>query len=618
MRRMTRANDFALPRPKTSLVRYTPYCLAILTAGISGLLYWIVAALIRPNASFPVTILYRFGDTDYLSLFYALSRFQFHEFVTQGIEPARLIGFPTGLSFLYALPIAVFGDSGFPVADLIISMLRMTACLLAARIFFRTPAAIAAAAIAVFVLTGPLPLLSDYWTLFYRPLWDMRYLRPFVTGLFALCLVINTHYFNEALYRPLPDWRLSIFQGALIGLTVQGDLHLAMIACFVTGTLYLYAIIRKPSRWNTLLASAGITATAIAVMLPLVIVQLINTNPDASRRLGWVTLSRTNPPLMWPDVPWQGILTLSVLFALIWWKQIGGDKLRNGRRMVGLSLLFAVMSVLSLPLSAIVLGRGIQVFHFPFRAFGFVILGFAFVGLILGWFAFHSLARLSSLRTATLVVGSAVAVLALIHGLFFGVRAADEVTKSAQQRPSLGALVPGYHSDLDALWRELSGPRYRNMHVAGTFDQQLGMLWLTRPSHWLWLPDPFLTTVSDSAIENRVISFCQLIGMSPTEFDRDLGDPYFVTYILNSFEWPQHSPPASERLRLDASYKIPHKIDGRLDLVVLVRSPGYGHFPEVRANFEKTFENATFTVWARPDEIDASEKKSSTPGRAFR
>src|SRR5206468_2634029 len=121
-------------------------------------------------------------------------------FVTQGIEPARLIGFPTGLSLLYALPIAILGDAGFPVADLLISILRMAVCLLAARVFFRTPAAIAAAATAVFVFTGPLPLLSHFWTLFYRPLWDMRYLRPFVTGLFALLLVINTHYFDRALY----------------------------------------------------------------------------------------------------------------------------------------------------------------------------------------------------------------------------------------------------------------------------------------------------------------------------------------------------------------------------------------------------------------------------------
>jgi len=51
--------------------------------------------------------------------------------------------------------------------------------------------------------------------------------------------------------------------------------------------------------------------------------------------------------------------------------------------------------------------------------------------------------------------------------------------------------ISGYRHDLDELWRELAGPQYRNDRVLGTFDQQLGMLWLTRPDHWLWLPDPF-------------------------------------------------------------------------------------------------------------------------------
>ena len=99
-----------------TFARSGPYLLAIGIACASGLMYWLVAAWLRPNAPFPVTILYRFGDTDYLGLFYALSRFQFHEFITHGIEAPRLIPFPTGLSFLYALPIAVFGDAGFPVA----------------------------------------------------------------------------------------------------------------------------------------------------------------------------------------------------------------------------------------------------------------------------------------------------------------------------------------------------------------------------------------------------------------------------------------------------------------------------------------------------------------------
>lgn len=94
----------------------------------------------------------------------------------------------------YAVPIALVGDYGFPLADGVLSVVRLAVCLLLSRICFRSPMAVISAGLAIFVLTGPLPLVSRYWGLFYRPLWDMRYLRPFVTGLFALALVISIYY----------------------------------------------------------------------------------------------------------------------------------------------------------------------------------------------------------------------------------------------------------------------------------------------------------------------------------------------------------------------------------------------------------------------------------------
>jgi hypothetical protein len=69
-----------------------------LIAAASGLIYWIVSIILQSNEPFPVIIFYRFGDTDYLSLIYALSRFRFHEFVTEGIEAPRLLSFPPGIS----------------------------------------------------------------------------------------------------------------------------------------------------------------------------------------------------------------------------------------------------------------------------------------------------------------------------------------------------------------------------------------------------------------------------------------------------------------------------------------------------------------------------------------
>src|SRR6266446_2856095 len=107
-----------------------------LVAAASGLIYWIVSIILQSNEPFPVIILYRFGDTDYLSLIYALSRFQFHEFVTEGIEAPRLLSFPPGISMFYAAPIALVGDFGFPLADGVLSVVRLTVCFLVSRVFF--------------------------------------------------------------------------------------------------------------------------------------------------------------------------------------------------------------------------------------------------------------------------------------------------------------------------------------------------------------------------------------------------------------------------------------------------------------------------------------------------
>src|SRR5580692_1380313 len=91
--------------------------IAIVFALLSGLLYWPISFVLQPGQPLPVTILYHFGDTDYLDLYYAAARFRFHEFLTEGIEAPRLVPFPYGLAYIYGLPIMLFGDAGFMVGD---------------------------------------------------------------------------------------------------------------------------------------------------------------------------------------------------------------------------------------------------------------------------------------------------------------------------------------------------------------------------------------------------------------------------------------------------------------------------------------------------------------------
>ncbi len=572
-----------------------------LIAAASGLIYWIVSIILQSNEPFPVIIFYRFGDTDYLSLIYALSRFRFHEFVTEGIEAPRLLSFPPGISMFYAVPIALVGDYGFPLADGVLSVVRLAVCFLLSRIFFRSPMAVISAGLAIFVLTGPLPLISRYWGLFYRPLWDMRYLRPFVTGLFALALVVSIYH----LYAVRPGNRirpaLCVLHGALIGLAAQGDLHLAIIASFTTAAVLTWSVARSPTRWTApVIAGMQIGAACFIAISPM-IVHVLNSTPDASRRLGDVMLSRLHPPILFDIVP--EISALGVIYFVLEWRKIGGEIFRPGRDLIFVTFLLAVMSVLSTPLSSIILGRGIQIHHFPYRSYGFTILGYTLVSVMMASICLEWVRRRFSPYVPMAMACGAIVLLVVVHLSFQTFRSIEIARSDIQQRiwdhEGLDR-IPGYRHDLDELWRELAGPQYRNDRVLGTFDQQLGMLWLTRPDHWLWLPDPFLTTVPDAAIEERVISLAKLVQMTPQKFVQRLNEPYFIVWVLGSWKWwPETRPPESDRLRLEAQYAEPTPIRGRLDVVVLEHGGNFDDLREPTTGFRKTYENGTFGVWRR-------------------
>jgi hypothetical protein len=573
-----------------------------LIAASSGLIYWIVSIILRSNEPFPVIILYRFGDIDYLSLIYALSRFQFHEFVTEGIESPRLLLFPAGSSMFHAMSIALFGDYGFPLADGVLSVVRLIVCLLVSRFFFRTPTAVISAGLAIFVLTGPLPLVSRYWELFYRPLWDMRYPRPFVTGIFALALVVSIYH----LYATRPGNRirpaLCVIHGVLIGLSAQGDLHLGIIASFTTAAVLTYSVVRSPTRWIApVIAGVQIGAACLIAMTPM-IVQVLNSTPDATRRLGEVTLSRLHPPILFDAVPWVEIGALGVIYFVLERGKIGGEVLRSGRELIFVTFLLALTSVLSTPLFPIIFGRGIQLHHFVHRSYGFTILGYALVSLLMASICLEWLRTRFPPYVPFAIACGAILLLVVGHLSFMTLRSIDVARSDIQQRAfDLEGLdtIPGYRHDFDELWRELAGPQYRNDRVLGTFDHQVGALWLTQPNHWLWLPDPFLSTVPDAAIEERVMAFAQLVQMTPENFAQRLSERYFSVWVLGCWRWWPKFLPEGDRLRLEAEYAEPIPIRGRLDVVVLARVGNFDDLREPATGFRKTYENASFAVWRR-------------------
>jgi hypothetical protein len=183
------------------------------------------------------------------------------------------------------------------------------------------------------------------------------------------------------------------------------------------------------------------------------------------------------------------IAALAVVYAVILRWRVGGEQNAAARRVVGIAVLYALASLAALPLSVIVLGKGVQIYHFAFRADGFTILGFTLAFLLLAQGLSRGLAAPRLALASIVILGAA-------HLAFIGYRGISQAMTQYQQRPwdSGWAPIAGYHPDVIALWKEISRrPAYADARVLGTFDKQLGMLWATRDGYRVWLPDPFLS-----------------------------------------------------------------------------------------------------------------------------
>jgi hypothetical protein len=488
-----------------------------------------------------------------------------------------------------------------------------------------------AAAIILFSLTGPLPVtdplpvLWRFWTLFLAPLWDLRNIRPFSSSPFILALVYTAWRINEDLSASRSPRALCLLHGGLIGLILQGDLHTGIIASIATAVIGLWLIIRAPRDIRTILVCALIVGLSCAVVATPMAIQAAHAHPDALRRFGQIPIARMSPPFRPSFNPIASIVLMMVIWLFIVVGKIGGEAGAPARRALSIAVLFSLSAVVAQPLSVVVLGKGIQIYHFGLRANGYIMLSLVLSAFLIA----RSLPFI--VMTSRVAIVSAIA-LGSIHLVYIGQRASAAAATQYQQRPFKDGWPPisGYRQDFIALWRELSRPSYDNLTVLGTFDHQLAVLWASREGHLLYLPDPFLSTVPDAAIERRLIAFSQLVGMTDVAFAAHLREEYFSFTLLNTMKWhasrlytfsdiTQYSPedqrrirtldwgmvaPADELSRLQRLYTRSVPIDGRLDLIIVNRRSGLGDLPGPSAGYRQTYSNDSFAVWVRSPSDD--------------
>jgi uncharacterized membrane protein YsdA (DUF1294 family) len=249
--------------------------------------------------------------------------------------------------------------------------------------------------------------------------------------------------------------------------------------------------------------------------------------------------------------------------------------------------------------------------------------------VVLGVFLTIAMIMLSSRLRGWIVVVAAVALAATgAAQIMQDVQAA--VGKTTQQRVWGFPAMPNYRNDLAGLLRELDSEKYLRYNVLGTFDQQLSMLWITKRDHTLFIPDTFLSLVSDRLIEERTIALSKLVGMSEEEFNQKANENYFQKRFLTLAKWQatrnylaapledysadqlrnvlrtrrvmdswRVAMPRSEEDRLRNAYRVARVGGEAPDLVILTNAGTYSNLSPPSGAFALVYTNDSFRVFAR-------------------
>jgi putative flippase GtrA len=606
-------------------------------AAFAGGAYWLFTQQL--HEPFAVRLLYRFGDADYLPLIYAIAHGNFREFGAYGLVGTSIIPFPLVSSLPYSLAVAAFGDRGFVMMDIAISIARFALCVLLAGLLVRCKFQQACAALVIFVLTGPalvshvLPRVQALgWnTSAFGPSWLMRYPRSYVTGLFLLLLLLTGAHLTKALRRREKAPRFFAAHGVALAVTAQGDLHLAMIACLATGIIYLHLLATNFSCRKAIAVTALQVAFAFSIAALPMVVQTLSASADLSVRWGLFPIPRSSVLLF---VSRDKVALALVFGAAIAWLIARRylDERAEACTFAAVSLYAA--SVMALPVSVLLIGKGIQIYHFVDRSRALAVV----VLLVILFAGFGAAVRKLGHARVVLRALQAVLLLAATTCAAWQIRSSAQLAGDAafigiQQRTWQGwEPLVSYKTDFGALIDELQRPEYRGARVIGTFDQQLAMWWLTRRDHTLWIPDTFLSTAADAIIEKRSLQFARLIGMPEHTFDHLISQPesYFNNRFLTLAKWQAsraytaapigeysdeqrngigytsiYDPwvlrlPGRERDRLLRNFRTTDAGVPPIDLIVLTDTASFGRLPGPPAEyFAPVFSNDSFRVWIR-------------------
>jgi len=630
------------------------FCLVVIKAAA----YWIGSAIQRPDDPLSTIVLYRGKDIESFPILKTLGHFgvgepALYETYNQGVLQERLIPWiPHAFLFRF------FGASGFIIADLIFTPLRFV---LLAWVFRLSGIAGGVAAAMSAVLTTS--AIDDFGEVFPRlagiPIrfWGLRLPRPYLSELVLLLAtaggLLALKNLRERDHSARWAWALA---GGALAVLLQCDLYTAAgLGLAFLGIVGIHCL-TLPTADRPILYRGVFTAAAVAIAFSITgVLQAALTNPQSIVRLGLFPMSRLHPPVI-DEAAWYGATAGLIVVAWLLQRSPFGDPGdREAAQSSGRLLFLAtcVGALAAMPATTVLIGQGIELYHYRDAFTRFFSLTLVVIGLHAGerlWR--HAVRRwlrpLASPDPDGLGFAWAIIVPAALACVLFSVRyAASNPTRSDHMRSDFSewATLKDYRTPFVELARELSTDRYASDLVLGTFDHQVWSWWVTFRGRHAYLADACTSNATDSELERRVVELAKLLNMTTDGFATFARRRYVMIFWMSCARYQATSAfayaplddyttedrqliaktpgylnftvalPLSQQQRLARLFDDTKVTEmKRLDLLVLTKDNSVAALMPPARDFELTFENRLFRVWQRRRIVEARSLTSSQDG----
>jgi hypothetical protein len=610
---------------------------------LSGLTYWFFSCWHHPHDPLSVAALYRGSDDmSYYPVVKALSECTIgesavYEYAGSGVRSCPFLPLlvHAGLFRFFGPAAFVIGEVLFTILYYLLAVTVLRACGISQSLS-RLVSFCLTAGMLNFTITVPSPFDHSNTTLFFD-FWDRRFPRPLISGSLLLVPILLLMKLCSPTDTLISKSFWILFGIAAAGL-LQADPYSSIVFFLGAGMAFVFLLFTARQQRSGILRGMMLCIPAgVLTSLPLFIQRLLE-HPDLPRRYGVFPVDRNFFLFAFQNT---GVIALVIMLAIcleILKRGMPGSVTPAQVRYSQLLSLLCVAACLALPISGLVLGKTIQPYHFALVSITVASYGVLIHALLLLQIAFTRFqASLGETgRCSVQRFMRALSIVIVIAALLFTMQSTSSAArKSTHIRADFPEweVLQDYRRHFTALIGELQHKRYAACKVAGLFDHQMAMWWLTFGGGKLFLVEPYSSTVSDREVESRFFSFCRLLGMTPDSFISFIKKPSILSFWfgINKYQasrlhtfspMEDYSPenqkkilstpgveswqstwnvilPLSEEKRLRYEYEREPVHSRHLDLIILTRSEIDSGFSPQLEDFTLGFENPVFQVWVR-------------------